>query len=55
VALQVETVTRHPLVEEEQRRGTLDVTGVFYDIPSAVVLRGGPTAIDSVELAANKL
>jgi carbonic anhydrase len=50
VALQVETLTRHPLVETPHQRGGLDVFGVFYDIPSATVLRIRPTAIDSLEL-----
>jgi carbonic anhydrase len=51
VALQVETLSRHPLVEKPHRRGGLDVFGVFYDIPTAAVLRITPTAIDSLELA----
>ncbi|MGH3643818.1 MAG: SulP family inorganic anion transporter [Mycobacterium sp.] len=51
VALQVETLTRHPLVEDAYRRGSLDVIGVFYDIPSAAVLRIRPRAIDSFEVA----
>lgn len=51
VALQVETLTRHPLIEEPLRRGDLDVVGVFYDISRAVVLRISPTSIDSFELA----
>jgi carbonic anhydrase len=55
VALQVETLTRHPLVEEAHRRGALDVIGVFYDIPSAAVLRITPTAIDSFEVAASSV
>jgi carbonic anhydrase len=55
VALQVETLTRHPLVEEPHRRGTVDVFGVFYDIPSAVVLRIRSTTIDSFEVAATSL
>jgi carbonic anhydrase len=38
------------LVEEAHRRGGLDVFGVFYDIPSAAVLRIRPTTIDSLEL-----
>lgn len=52
VALQVETLTGHPLIAEPHRRGSLDVFGVFYDISSAVVLRISPTAIDSFEMAA---
>jgi carbonic anhydrase len=51
VALQVETLLRHPLVEKPYLRGELDVFGVFYDIPSATVLRIRATAIDSLELA----
>jgi carbonic anhydrase len=51
VALQVETLLRHPLVEKPHLRGELDVFGVFYDIPSATVLRVRATAIDSLELA----
>ncbi|WP_184436610.1 carbonic anhydrase [Mycobacterium sp. AZCC_0083] len=50
VALQVETLTSHPLVENPHLRGELDVFGVFYDIPSATVLRIRPTTIDSMEL-----
>jgi carbonic anhydrase len=46
VALQVETLLRHPLVEKPYLRGELDVFGVFYDIPSATVLRIRATAID---------
>jgi carbonic anhydrase len=51
VALQVETLARHPLVEQRYRRGELDVFGVFYDIPSAVVSKIGSTTIESFELA----
>jgi carbonic anhydrase len=51
VALQVETLTRHPMVEKPHLRGGLDVFGVFYDIPSATVLRIRPTTIDSLALA----
>jgi carbonic anhydrase len=51
VALQVETLVRHSLVEKPHLRGELDVFGVFYDIPSATVLRIRPTGIDSLELA----
>ncbi|BDX32077.1 putative transmembrane carbonic anhydrase [Mycobacterium antarcticum] len=53
VALQVETLVRHPLVVDPHRRGTLEVFGVFYDIASAVVLRITTTGVDSFELAAN--
>lgn len=53
VALQVETLTRHPLVADAHRRGALDVIGVFYDIPSAAVLRITPTDVDSFEVAAS--
>jgi carbonic anhydrase len=52
VALQVETLTRHPLIKDAYDRGGLEVSGVFYDIASAVVLRISPTSIDSFELAA---
>ena len=51
VALQVRTLMGHPLVEEAQSRGTLDVFGVFYDITSAVVLRIRSTSIDSFEMS----
>ena len=53
VALQVETLIGHPLIADGYRRGTLDVIGVFYDIPSAAVLRITPTSITSFELAAS--
>jgi carbonic anhydrase len=53
VALQVATLSEHPLVAERRRRGDLDVFGVFYDIPSAVILRVRPTTIDSFELSAS--
>ncbi|MBJ7340795.1 bifunctional SulP family inorganic anion transporter/carbonic anhydrase [Mycolicibacterium sp.] len=53
VALQVQTLIGHPLVRDAQRNGPLEVFGVFYDIPSAVVLRIRPTSIDSFELATN--
>ncbi len=51
VALQVGTLTTHPLVKDAHRQGALDVIGVFYDIPSAAVLRITPTTIDSFEVA----
>lgn len=54
VALQVETLTRHPLVEKRYRDGELDVFGVFYDIPSAVAQRIRPSSIDSFELTASR-
>ena len=50
VAQQVETLTRHPLVRDAHRRGALEVIGVFYDIPSAAVLRITPTSVDSFEV-----
>lgn len=55
VAVQVETLTRHPLVQDAQRQGPLEVIGLFYDIPSARVLRITPTTIDSVELSASAI
>ncbi|WP_308170587.1 bifunctional SulP family inorganic anion transporter/carbonic anhydrase [[Mycobacterium] fortunisiensis] len=39
VALQVQTLIDHPLVRERHQQGRLDVFGLFYDIPSAGVLR----------------
>jgi carbonic anhydrase len=50
VALQVEALTRHPLIEAAYARGDLDVVGVFYDVASGNVLRIGPAAIGSFEL-----
>ena len=50
VAQQVETLTRHPLVRDAHRRGALEAIGVFYDIPSAAVLRITPTSVDSFEV-----
>jgi carbonic anhydrase len=52
VALQVETLVGHPLVEKRHLAGELDVFGLFYDIASATVLRIRPTAIDSLALSA---
>ncbi|MFI5509408.1 SulP family inorganic anion transporter [Mycobacterium sp. NPDC051804] len=43
VATQVETLQRHPLV---RTRTQLEVVGLFYDIPSASVLRVTPELID---------
>ena len=39
VAVQVETLARHPLVRGLHERGRLKVTGLFYDIPTARVLQ----------------
>lgn len=51
VALQVEALTRHPMIEERCRRGEVEVYGMFYDVANASVLRIGPAAVDSGELA----
>ena len=44
VAIQVETLQRHPLVRS---RAQLEVVGLFYDIPSASVLRVTPELVAS--------
>lgn len=49
VAQQVETLTRHALVRDAHGSGALEVIGVFYDIPSAAVLRITPTSVESFE------
>jgi carbonic anhydrase len=47
VAIQVEALSRHPLVADAYKRGELDVIGVFYDIATAVPLRIRQASIDS--------
>ena len=44
VAVQVDTLVRHPLVRELHDRGRLKVVGLFYDIASARVLHVEPMA-----------
>lgn len=50
VALQVQTLTEHPLLREHYQQGRLDILGLFYDIPSAAVLRVTPTEVSTFEL-----
>ncbi|WP_420093197.1 SulP family inorganic anion transporter [Mycolicibacterium sphagni] len=48
VAVQVDTLVRHPLVRELYEEGRLKVVGLFYDIASARVLHIEPTAAASL-------
>jgi carbonic anhydrase len=50
VATQVEALTRHPLVASRQRRGEIEVIGVFYDIASAIPLRIEPESINDMAM-----
>ncbi|OHU08238.1 carbonic anhydrase [Mycobacterium syngnathidarum] len=50
VALQVQTLAEHPLLRERYQQGRLDIIGLFYDIPSAGVLRVTPTEVCTFEL-----
>nr|WP_254849082.1 bifunctional SulP family inorganic anion transporter/carbonic anhydrase [Mycobacterium sp. GA-1841] len=50
VALQVQTLIEHPLLCERHQQGRLDVLGLFYDIPSAGVLRVTPTGVSTFEV-----
>jgi len=51
VALQVDALTRHPMIEEAYRRGEVEVYGMFYDVASSAALRITPTAVNSLEFA----
>ncbi|WP_155901776.1 bifunctional SulP family inorganic anion transporter/carbonic anhydrase [Mycolicibacterium sp. CBMA 226] len=52
VALQVQTLTSHPLVRAQHRAGDLEVIGLFYDIGTAAALRVTPSSVDRlVEVA----
>lgn len=55
VAIQVETLIRHPLIAERHRSGRLDVIGVFYDIVSATPLRVGAGSLAGFDLAVNSV
>jgi carbonic anhydrase len=50
VALQVQTLTEHPLLRERYQQGRLDILGLFYDIPSAAVLQVTSTEVSTIEL-----
>jgi carbonic anhydrase len=45
VAVQVQTLLRHPLVAEAHRQGRIEVLGLFYDIATARVLQVTPTYV----------
>jgi carbonic anhydrase len=45
VAIQVETLTAHPLIADAHREGQLNVIGLFYDIASTQVLKVDPTGV----------
>jgi carbonic anhydrase len=51
VAVQVETLDRHPLVRDARRTRDLEVIGVFHDITGAAVVRIRADDIESFELA----
>jgi len=52
VAVQVQTLTEHPVVRERLRSGELEVIGLFYDIGTAAALRVTASGIDRlVEVA----
>jgi carbonic anhydrase len=45
VAVQVQTLLRHPLVADAHRQGRIEVFGLFYDIATARVLQVTPTYV----------
>lgn len=49
VAVQVDTLVRHPLIRDLHDQGQLKVVGLFYDIASAEVLHVEPTATASLQ------
>lgn len=49
VAVQVETLTIHPLVAGAHREGRLNVIGLFYDIASAQALQVVPTGFSAFD------
>ena len=49
VAVQVETLTAHPLVADAHQNGELNVIGLFYDIASAQVLRVDPSGVHAFD------
>lgn len=48
VAVQIETLQQHPIVEKASREAGLHVSGLFYDIASATVLRVCPTYVEEL-------
>ena len=49
VAVQVDTLVRHPLIRDLHQQGRLKVIGLFYDIGSAQVLHVEPTPALSLQ------
>ncbi len=49
VAVQVDTLVRHPLIHDLHQRGRLTVVGLFYDIASARVLHVEPMTTASLQ------
>jgi carbonic anhydrase len=49
VAVQVETLTIHPLVAGAHREGRLNVIGLFYDIATAQALQVDPTGVSAFD------
>lgn len=47
IAVQVETLGNHPLLQERVQQGRLTVIGLFYDIASAAVLHVTPNYVDT--------
>ncbi|RAV15790.1 carbonic anhydrase [Mycolicibacterium sp. GF69] len=48
VAVQIETLQQHPVVDKASRKAGLHVSGLFYDIASATVLRVCPTYVEEL-------
>lgn len=48
VAVQIETLQQHPVVEKASREAGLHVSGLFYDIASAAVLRVCSTHVEAL-------
>ncbi|WP_036435266.1 bifunctional SulP family inorganic anion transporter/carbonic anhydrase [Mycobacterium sp. URHB0044] len=49
VAVQVEILKSHPIAEKAHREGRLQISGLFYDIASASVLRVASTEVGVLE------
>ncbi|OBI84293.1 bifunctional SulP family inorganic anion transporter/carbonic anhydrase [Mycobacterium sp. E740] len=48
VAVQIETLRQHPVVQKASLDAGLHVSGLFYDIASAAVLQVGPTRVEAL-------
>lgn len=52
VALQLQTLQRHPLIGAAMAEGRIHIAGLFFDIPTARVLAVSTTTISELDPAA---